>query len=90
VGRVDLKKVEFYSLADAKARFSKVVDEARTKDVVVTRNGVPAVVIVDYEKYKKLVEFLEEILDAYLLDIGNVESYLKLKEYFEYDSSQEV
>ncbi|ABQ47504.1 MULTISPECIES: type II toxin-antitoxin system Phd/YefM family antitoxin [Thermotoga] len=87
---MDLSRVSFYSLADAKARFSQVVEEAKTKDVVVTKNGVPAVAVIDYEKYRKLMEFMDEILDTYLLDIGNVEKYLELKKYFEFNDSQEV
>ncbi|PLV59988.1 type II toxin-antitoxin system Phd/YefM family antitoxin [Thermotoga sp. KOL6] len=87
---MNLNDLLFYSLAEAKAKFSQVVEEAKKKDVVVTKNGVPAVVIIEYDKYRKLMEFLEEILDSYLLDIGNVEKYLELKKYFEFNGSQEV
>ncbi|MCD6552152.1 type II toxin-antitoxin system Phd/YefM family antitoxin [Thermotoga sp.] len=87
---MNLSGVSFRSLAEAKAKFSHVVEETKEKDVVVTKNGIPTVVVIDYEKYKKLMEFLEEILDTYLLDIGNVEKYLELKKYFEFNDSQEV
>ncbi|PLV56311.1 type II toxin-antitoxin system Phd/YefM family antitoxin [Thermotoga sp. SG1] len=87
---MNLSGVSFYSLAEAKAKFSQVVEETKGKDVVVTKNGIPAVAVIDYEKYRKLMEFLEEILDTYLLDIGNVEKYLELKKYFEFNDSQEV
>ncbi|MFN3329046.1 MAG: type II toxin-antitoxin system Phd/YefM family antitoxin, partial [Fervidobacterium pennivorans] len=48
-------KQDFYSLAEAKAKFSKVVDDALSKDIIITRNGKPAVVIISYEKYTKIM-----------------------------------
>jgi len=63
--------VRIYSLAEAKARFSRVVEEAQSEDVVITRNGSPVVVIIDYEKYEKLSRFVEEVHDVFLLDIGD-------------------
>lgn len=73
---------KFYNLAEAKARFSKVVEEAKNKDVIVTKNGIPVVVIIDYSKYLSMMKFLEEVLDVYLLDIGNISEYLNMKEKF--------
>ena len=73
---------KFYSLAEAKAKFSKVVEEAKNKDVIVTKNGIPVVVVIDYSKYLSMMKFLEEVLDVYLLDIGNISEYLNMKEKF--------
>ena len=61
----------FYNLADAKAKFSHVIDESGKKDVIVTRNGVPVSVVMSYEKYVKINKFLENIWDLYLLDVGD-------------------
>ncbi len=68
---MDIERLKFRSLADAKAKFSQVVEEAKERDVVVTKNGVPAVVVMDYEKYVKIMKFLDEVRDVYLLDIGD-------------------
>ncbi len=68
---MDIERLKFRSLADAKAKFSQVVEEAKEGDVVVTKNGVPAVVVMDYGKYVKIMKFLDEVRDVYLLDIGD-------------------
>ena len=78
--RVSILDSKFYSLAEAKAKFSRVIEEAKNKDIIVTKNGIPAAVVVEYEKYLSMMKFLEEILDVYLLDIGNVSEYLEMKE----------
>ncbi|MCD6448999.1 MAG: type II toxin-antitoxin system Phd/YefM family antitoxin [Thermotogaceae bacterium] len=80
---MDIERIKFSSLADAKAKFSKIVEEARTKDVIVTKNGVPVVVIIDFEKYTKIMKFLDETRDLYLLDLGDVSSVKKVDIDFE-------
>ena len=84
---MDIERLKFRSLADAKAKFSQVVEEAKERDVVVTKNGVPAVVVMDYEKYVKIMKFLDEVRDVYLLDIGDPSvKYVDL----DFEESEEV
>lgn len=61
---------EFYSLAEAKAKFSQVVEDSQLKDVVVTKNGKPVAVVLSYDLYSKLMVFLDKVWDLYLLDVG--------------------
>ncbi len=68
-----LGKLRFYSVAEAKAELSKVLSSLKENDVVVTKNGVPVGAVVDYDKYVKMIDFLEKIKDLYLLDIGRSE-----------------
>jgi prevent-host-death family protein len=68
-----LGKLKFYSVAEAKAELSRVLSSLKENDVVVTKNGVPIAAVVEYEKYVKMVDFLEKIKDLYLLDIGRSE-----------------
>ena len=84
---MDIERLKFRSLADAKAKFSQVVEEAKEGDVVVTKNGVPAVVVMDYGKYVKIMKFLDEVRDVYLLDIGDPSvKYVDL----DFEESEEV
>lgn len=64
-------QLEFFSLADAKAKFSEVLKKAQKTDVVITRNGVPCAVLIDYERYKKIMNFLDQVYDLYLLEVGD-------------------
>ena len=66
-----IENITFKSLADAKAKFSKVVEESKEKDIIITKNGVPAAVLMNYERYAKLMKFIDEVRDVYLLDIGD-------------------
>ncbi len=84
---MDLERISFKSLADAKAKFSKVVDEVRERDVVITRNGVPVAVLLDYQKYTKIMKFIDEVRDVYLLDLGDPS--LKSVE-IDFEDSEEV
>ncbi len=68
---MNIESITFRSLADAKAKFSKVVEESKTWDIIITKNGVPVVVIMDYEKYVKIMKFVDEVRDLYLLDLGD-------------------
>ena len=68
---MNVESLSFKSLADAKAKFSKVVEESKKRDIIVTKNGVPAAVLMSYEKYTKIMKFIDEIRDLYLLDIGD-------------------
>ncbi|HPV63385.1 MAG TPA: type II toxin-antitoxin system prevent-host-death family antitoxin, partial [Fervidobacterium sp.] len=42
------RKTEFYSLADAKAKFSKVIEDSISEDIVITKNGKPVSVVMNY------------------------------------------
>ena len=65
-----LHELNFYSLAEAKAQFSRVVDDCVKTDTIITKNGVPKAVLMDYEKYVKINRFLERVHDLYLIDAG--------------------
>lgn len=73
------KTTKFYSLADAKAKFSKVVDESQTFDIVVTKNGEPSCTIINYDKYAKIMDFIERVWELYLLDVGDPSLFNELK-----------
>lgn len=83
---MDLKDYSFYSLADAKARFSQVVDEIEeeNKSIIITKNGVPKAVIINYEKFVKLMDFIDEIRDLSLFEIEDIEEYKRIKKFFDY------
>ena len=58
-------KLTSWSIADAKARFSEVVERAGTEPQMITRNGKPAAVLVSPEEWGRktdrkgsLAEFL--------------------------------
>lgn len=52
------------TMANARARFGALVDEARRHaPVIVTRHGRPAVAVVDYDTWKRLSDIAED-LDA--------------------------
>ncbi|ABS60031.1 type II toxin-antitoxin system Phd/YefM family antitoxin [Fervidobacterium nodosum] len=78
-------KTDFYSLADAKAKFSEVVEISENVDVVITKNGKPAAVIINYEKYNKILDFIDKVWDLYLLDLGDPSVFkdIKLEDIFD-------
>ncbi|MGQ9856473.1 MAG: type II toxin-antitoxin system Phd/YefM family antitoxin [Fervidobacterium sp.] len=84
-------KQEFLSLAEAKAKFSKVVDDSMNSDIIVTKNGKPASVVMSFDKYKKIMEFMERVWELYLLDLGDPSLFkdLKLEEIFESEIDEE-
>jgi prevent-host-death family protein len=62
---VPKKKPETWTVADAKARFSEVIDRAQTGPQIITRNGKPRAVIVSQTEWEQktlrkgtLAEFL--------------------------------
>ncbi len=84
---MDIERLFFSSLAEAKAKFSKMVDLTKEKDVVITRNGIPQAVLIDYERYKKLMKFYDEVRDLYLLEVGDPSSF---KVEMELEEDEEV
>jgi len=75
-----LHELKFYSIADAKAHFSQVVDESHSTDVIITKNGVPVAVVIDYEKYVAVNKFIEQTRDLYLMDAGEEAVRLKFED----------
>ncbi|HNR62949.1 MAG TPA: type II toxin-antitoxin system prevent-host-death family antitoxin [Thermotogota bacterium] len=65
-----LSDLEFYTLADAKKEFSEVIQKAKEQEIVITKNGKPAAMIVDFRRYVKVMDFLSEVYDLFLMDIG--------------------
>ncbi len=83
-------KQEFYSLAEAKAKFSQVVEDSLSKDIVVTKNGKPVAAVISYEKYTKILDFIDRVWELYLLDLGDLSLFkdLKLEKVFEFEDSE--
>ncbi|MDK2952206.1 MAG: hypothetical protein PWQ77_1871 [Kosmotogales bacterium] len=69
----ELNDLRFYSVADAKKYFSKVIEESSLNDIIITKNGRPSSAIISYEKYLQINKFLEEIEDIYEMDTGKEE-----------------
>jgi prevent-host-death family protein len=69
-----LSDLEFYSLADAKKEFSEVIQKIKEQEIVITKNGKPVAMIVDYRKFVKVMDFLSEVYDLFLMDVGLSES----------------
>ena len=60
-----MTSVPTWTVAEAKAKFSQVIEQARTGPQTITRNGRPAAVVVSDEEWKRrtsrsgtLVDFL--------------------------------
>ncbi|MDI3471859.1 MAG: hypothetical protein PWQ20_290 [Thermotogaceae bacterium] len=86
-----ISDLEFYSLAEAKKNFAKVVKKSETNDVVITRNGKPSVVMVNYSKYVKLMDFISNVYELYLIDVGEKEfPLIKDIKKIIFESSEEV
>lgn len=75
-----LHELSFYSLAEAKAHFSKVVDDCEKADIIITKNGLPKAVMMDYDKYVLLNRFLERVYDLYLMDAGDEAMDVQIKD----------
>ena len=74
-----LGELRFYSVAEAKTKLSKLISTLEKGDAVITKNGIPVAAVVDYERYVKMMDFLERTKDLYLLDVGasNVEDPIR-------------
>ena len=66
-----LGKLNFYSVAEAKAELSKLISQLNDSDAVITKNGIPVASVMKYDRYVKMVDFLEKVKDIYLLDVGS-------------------
>jgi len=73
-----LSDLEFYSLAEAKKNFSNVINLSEKNEVVITKNGKPVSVIIDYKKFVSLMDFISGVWELYLVDIGQKEGFGKL------------
>ncbi|KLO20812.1 prevent-host-death protein [Marinitoga sp. 1197] len=79
---MDIENLKFYSIAEAKAKFSKAAEESKKNFVVITKNGKPEFVLIDFERFKKLMNFIDEIRDLYLMEIGEPGKYNEIKDLF--------
>jgi len=68
-----ISELKFYTVADAKKNFARVVREAENDDLVITRNGRPSVVMINYSKYVKFMDFISHVYELYLIDVGEEE-----------------
>jgi len=75
-----LHELSFFSLAEAKTHFSKVVDDCEKADIIITKNGLPKAVVMDYDKYVLLNRFLERVHDLYLMDAGDEAMDVEIKD----------
>ena len=85
-------EIDFYSLADAKKNFSSVINESADREIVVTKNGKPVSVLMNYKRYMKLMDFLSKVKDLYLLEMSDDEDIAMIKELnldFFIDDSQD-
>ncbi|HOO76090.1 MAG: type II toxin-antitoxin system prevent-host-death family antitoxin [Thermotogae bacterium] len=80
---MNLKNLQFYSLAEAKSKFSKVVEESKDKYIVITKNGKPETVVFEYSKFVKFMNFVDQIMELSLLEINDYNEYKELKEFFD-------
>jgi len=65
-----LSDLHFLSIAEAKKNFSEAVNLSQQNDVVVTRNGRPTSVLLGYDRFVKVMDFLSQVYELYLLDVG--------------------
>lgn len=80
---MNLNKLEFFSVAEAKSKFSKVIEESKKNNIIITKNGKPEVVMIDYMKFVRMIEFLDEVKDLTMLEIEDINRYKEIKEFFE-------
>lgn len=57
-----------YSVADARAHFTEVLDHSQHEAVMIERHGVRAAVVISPEHYERLMEALEDAEDAQSFD----------------------
>lgn len=79
---MDMSNLEFFSIAETKAKLSSIVEKSKTKEVIITKNGKPEVVLINYEKFINFMSFIEEIKDLSLLEIEDIDSYKEIKKFF--------
>jgi prevent-host-death family protein len=61
-----VKRNETWSVAEAKARFSEVIDDARARGPqTITRNGKPAVVVVAAAEWERLARPAETLAEFF-------------------------
>ncbi|WP_129409810.1 type II toxin-antitoxin system Phd/YefM family antitoxin [Marinitoga lauensis] len=79
---MDIENLKFYSVAEAKSKFSQVTEESKRNFIVITKNGKPEFVLIGFDKFKKLMNFIDEIRDLYLMEIGDPSKYNDVKDIF--------
>ncbi len=79
---MNLDEINFYSVAQAKAKFSQVIENSKKSDIIITKNGKPEAMLVNYEKYNNILKFIDEIKDLSLLEIEDIEEYKNFKKFF--------
>ncbi|MFW6119725.1 MAG: type II toxin-antitoxin system Phd/YefM family antitoxin [Petrotogales bacterium] len=77
-----LEKLHFYTIAEAKANLSKVIGIVNSDDhdVIITKNGLPSIALLSYEKYVKIQKFLDSVYELYLMDAGTDAASTDLKD----------
>lgn len=58
---VSFDKEQIVSVTDLQRNLGRVMDKARSKDVIVMRNNHPSLVLLSFERYEELAELAEHI-----------------------------
>lgn len=66
--------MEFYSIAEAKKEFSEVIQKSKEQEIVITKNGKPVAMIVDFRRFGRIMDFISEVFELYLMDVGMTDS----------------
>ncbi|OGF55266.1 MAG: hypothetical protein A2Z21_09300 [Candidatus Fraserbacteria bacterium RBG_16_55_9] len=60
---LQMSKEQMVSITDLVRAFGKYLDEAADQDLVILKHNRPVAVLVDFERYEKLREQREELLE---------------------------
>ena len=76
-----LKYMKFFSMAEARANFAKLIDSAEQthERLVITRNGEPAAILLGIDDY----EGMNDLLDIY----SNPETQKRIQEALDYNDA---
>ncbi|MEW6426075.1 MAG: type II toxin-antitoxin system Phd/YefM family antitoxin [Bacillota bacterium] len=58
---VSFDKEQIVSVTDLQRNLGRVIDKARSKDVIVMRNNYPSLVLLSFERYEELSDLAESI-----------------------------
>ena len=60
--------MRYFSVAEARAKFASILKLSTTgeEEVVITKNGEPAVIVLNFEKYESMIETMEIMSDPEL------------------------
>ncbi len=74
------RELEFFSVAQAKANLSHILSLTKSKDIVITKNGQPEAVLINYERFKRMNKFMDDLYELYLLEVGDPSQFGKVNQ----------